>query len=268
MDALEKDVKSVNIPTIDKSLIETAQNATQKGNHSRATQTYKQLIDKNPNNNTYKVLYAESLRREGKVDEAIFVFDSILKSEPDNLDALEGKGIALMLNGNLDEASAIFTNVMGMDATRWRTVNGAGVTLALKRKVHDAIEYFREALVLSDNNPTVLNNVGMTMAINEDFTGSEKALKLAISKTADGSYERKRTELNLALIHGMAGRMKDAEMILRKHMPEPLVYNNLGLYASLGKNKDLAQKYLNKALTQSPVYYQNASDNLKKIQGK
>ncbi|MCH8323455.1 MAG: glycine--tRNA ligase subunit beta [Proteobacteria bacterium] len=101
-----------------------------------------------------------------------------------------------------------------------------------------------------------------------NFTWGHRFLapeKIQVSSFYDYEAKLKKVELNLSLIYGITGQMNQAESILRKYFDEPIVYNNLGIYAHLGDDNDLAHTYLNKALTSSPGIYESAWNNLKRI---
>jgi Flp pilus assembly protein TadD len=260
-----KGIDGPDIPTVAETMNKSADAAIAKGEYTKAIQYYQQIVEKNPESVKYKYKLAEAYRRSGDSEKALALYNSMLAKNPKNLDALEGKAMVAMDRGNFGEASKLFNTVMSEDAARWRTINAAGILLALNRDIPESIEYFREALRLSPDNPTVLNNIGLTMAINKDFDGAIKAMQLASSLVADGTEQRKRIDLNAAMIYGINGDMANAENLSKKHLPDVAVYNNLGLFASLSKDETLAKSYLNKALTQSPVYYEKAWQNLEKI---
>jgi hypothetical protein len=58
------------------------------------------------------------------------------------------------------------------------------------------------------------------------------------------------------------GNMSAAQRIAEKHLPAGALENNLGFYAHLANDQELAKSYLNMALTGTPVYYERAWKNL------
>jgi hypothetical protein len=71
--------------------------------------------------------------------------------------------------------------------------------------------------------------------------------------------------LNLALVYASAGKLPEARKIAEAYLSGPSLNNNLGLYAHLAKDDNLAKSYLNMALTESKTYYGKAWDNLEAI---
>lgn len=263
MDALLKEAEGPNVPSMESSLLQSAKAATDKGEHVRAAQFYRQLAEKNP---TYMADYGEAIRRAGQSKQAIVVFDQALAKDPQNLNAKEGKALALMNEGDFNKAAALFGEVMAADASRWRTINALGIILALNKRVPDSIEYFRAALKLNPSNPSILNNVGLALAINEDFPGAIKALEEASRQATGQPRQKKQVDLNLSLVYGLSGNLNMAERIARPHLSSAELNNNMGMFAAYANDKELAKSYLNKALAASPTYYEKAWENLESVQ--
>lgn len=205
--------------------------------------------------------YAGLLRKARKYDEAIRYYNRLLALEPEDIDALEGKALCLVDKGQLDEADPVLTKIISKDKKRWKALNAAGISFSLRSRINEALQYYKAALEVSPNNVTVLNNIALAMAFNRDFDNAITFLERARSLATE-DYIKKRLDLNLSLIHGIAGNMEQAEKLARPHLSEPALFNNMGLYAYLSKNEDVAKTYLNKALSGSVLYYDKAWKNL------
>ncbi|MBN8530275.1 MAG: tetratricopeptide repeat protein [Alphaproteobacteria bacterium] len=205
--------------------------------------------------------YAGLLRKARKFDEAIRYYNRVLAIKPEDIDALEGKALSLVDKGQLDEADPVLTKVISKDNKRWKALNAAGISFSLRNRINEALQYYKAALEVSPNNVTVLNNIGLAMAFNRDFENATTFLERARSLATD-EFIKKRLDLNLSLVHGIAGNMEKAEQYARPHLSQPALYNNMGLYAYLNKNEDVAKSYLNMALSGSVLYYDKAWKNL------
>ncbi len=250
-----------DVPRIHQTLHSAAKDATKRGEYGKAVSLYQQLVDKERNNLDYLLGLAEALRRGGEHVKAIKVYHHMLTIEPDNLNALEGKGLATMALGEFSDAGKLFEQVVHTDPTRWRTLNALGILFSLKGHTEDGMAYYREALKQDENNPTVLNNIGLSWAVGRNFRKSIAALTRGIH-FSDTKERQKQIELNLALVHGISGDMETASKIASKHLEGPALDNNLGLYAHLANNDELAKSYLNTALTHSSTFYERAWRNL------
>ncbi len=261
---LEK-LKGPEPGSIDKTLNTQAEQAVSLGDFKRAAQMYKQLSDKNPNNSEYSIALADSLRRSGDNEDGLKIINAVVKKDGKNATALEVKGLILMNIGEFSEASKTFDQVMSIDGKRWRTLNAIGIMFAVKKMDAQAISYYNEALKASPDNPSILNNLALALAMDKQYDASIECFTHARHFLPSTSPEIKRIDLNLALVYAIAGRLDDAEQTAAPHLSKAALYNNMGFYAYLSKNKELAKSYLNMALTQSPVYYERAWKNLNAV---
>ena len=168
--------------------------------------------------------------------------------------------------GKNAEASENLKLVIQSDPTRWKALNAAGLIFAADGKFAESSQYFDAAARASNFNPSVLNNQGLIKALVGNYTDATQILENASLRAVTSPEQKKGIDLNLALVYGISGNMDKAEKLARLYLTEPEVFNNLGVYSSFSKNKDLAKTYLNKALADVPVYYEKAWQNLEKIQ--
>lgn len=251
---------SPHVETVEESLLSAAEAAMQVGEYKRAVSLYSQLSDGRKNDMRYMLRLAEATRRAGDTELAIKKYDLLLAKEPDNLDALEGKALAVMATGETVEAGRLLKQVLEKDGKRWRTLNALGILFAVKDMKDEALAYFNEAAKYSDQNPSVKNNIGLVQAMQGDETSATDTLQQA-ARHAQGEH-RKHIELNLAMVYGISGQMMQARRIAERHLEGVALTNNLGLYAHLANDDELAKSYLNMALSGSSVYYERAWTNL------
>lgn len=268
-DYADKKFAAMDGPEVDgmnATLERSAKEALDQGKPEAAAQFYKQLLDLPKNTDeqkyTYAIGMAEAFRRAGEVDSALKALNLVLDKDPDNLDALEGKGLALLADGKSVEAGRTLEQVMKKDATRWRTLNALGILFTTKNMIPEALAYFSEALKFSADNPSVLNNVGLSYAADRQFPKAIEALEQASRYAPSGSQRKRQIDLNTAMVLGIAGDLENARKLAAKHLKGPALDNNLGLYAHLSNNDALARAYLNTALSNSPMHYERAWKNL------
>lgn len=257
---------SPDVPTMSSSLEKSAIKALEDGNNARALSMYEQLYDKDEGEVRYQLGMAESLRRLGRHDEAIRYYDQIIEKHAGHLDAHEGKALALMSLGKPEDAGRIFTQIMERDPQRWRTLNALGILFVMKNMPNEGRAYFTESLRFSPNNPSVMNNIGLTQAILKDYRPAVLSLEAA-SRAAEG-LQQQHVDMNLAMVLGVSGDTEGARKIASKYLDGAALDNNLGLYAHLANNDELAKTYLNMALSSSTRYYQRAWQNLDIITNK
>jgi Flp pilus assembly protein TadD len=260
-------IKGPETGTISATLKAEAEKAEEAGDYKRASQIYKQIVDKEPDNKEAALALADDLRRSGDSENALKITDEVLKKDPNNASALESKGLVLMNTGEFTEASSVFGQVMKADAHRWRTLDAIGVLFALKNMDTEAFAYYNAALAESTDNVSVLNNLALTQAMNHEYDNAIITFQKAQRHAAQGSDQAKHVDLNLALVQAIAGHLDEAEQTAAPHLSKAGLYNNMGFYAYLSKNTELSRSYLNMALTQNPTYYERAWKNLGIVNG-
>lgn len=260
-----EEMEAPDVQGVNATLEKQAKDALDKGDISRAQQFYQQLLTSEKGSKAdklrYKIAYAETLRRLNKTDNALSAYDEILTEAPDNLDAQEGRGLTLMAMGKATDAGRAFSDIMEKDGKRWRTLNALGILFVTKNMIPEAMAYYTEALKFSPDNPAILNNVGLSQAVDKNYPRAIQALEQA-SRIAKSGERRRQIDLNLAMVYGASGDIDTARDIAEKYLQGPSLDNNMGLYAHLAKDDDLAKTYLNMALSGSTTFYERAWDNL------
>lgn len=247
------------------ALQSAATQAEQAGNFKLAAQTYEQMLERKPGDVPLMLAVADSLRRDGKSQRAISMYDSVLTKDAANVAAKEGKALAMIAVGDFDTPVAILDEVMAADPTRWKTLNALGILFTTRGMQPEAQRYFEEALKQKPGSASIMNNLGLSMALEKNYNGAIDTLGQASALAVAGSTERKRIDLNAALVFASAGRLEDASHLAEQYLSGAELNNNLGLYAHLAKDDQLAKAYLNKALSDSKVYYAKAWENLEEL---
>lgn len=253
------------VPSVQDALLETARKAEAQGDFAQAAQLYQQILEKHPDNTDAAVALGDCYRRLGQNDKALAVYDGVLRQDPEMLAAKEGKGLALMAKGDFATAGPIFESIMKEDPKRWKTLNALGILFTTRNMQPEAQQYFNEALKYNPDSASVTNNIGLSQALERRYGVVGDTLEKASSLAPANSRQRKRIDLNRALVFALQGKLDDARAIAGNYYSGAALDNNLGLYAHLAKDDQLAKAYLNMALTESKVFYEKAWDNLKTI---
>jgi len=253
------------IPTMQESQDEAAKAAEKKGDFAQAVQIYQQMLEKNENDSDTILALADALRRNGEYEKATSAYDNLIKKDPNNLAAREGKGLVMLSKGDFETPTSIFLDVLKIDGKRWKSLNAVGILFTTRGLYPESQRYFEESLHQNPRNVSVMNNLGLAQALNKQFSASVATLQNASAQSSVEGLDRKRIDLNLAMVYASMGKLDEAEKIARLHLTGVQLSNNLGLYAHLAKDDQLAKSYLNMALTDSTVYYSKAWDNLEAI---
>ena len=256
------------VPTIQDTMLESAKNAEKQGDYAAASKIYTQMLEKSPNNKDLLFALGESYRRAGDNDKALSIYDMLIKQEPTMAAAKESKGLVLLAKGDFDTPSTLFEEVLQAEPKRWKSLNAMGILFTTRNLQAEAQQYFQAALEQSPSNPSVMNNLGLSLALNNRASEAIETLGQASALTTNSSFDRKRIDMNLSLVYAINGQLDKAEDIAEQYFSGYALKNNMGLYAHLANDDQLAKDYLNMALTENKVFYERAWDNLQSISNK
>lgn len=260
------EMKGPEVPGLKEALVNGAKQAEDAGEYAKAAQFYQQLMEKEPENEAHRFAYAESLRKAGAYEAAVETYDTLEDSEELRIPALEGAGLALMAEGEFDDAGDRLADVMEADTTRWRTINAIGILFTIKQMYPEARQYFAEALAQAPKSIAVHNNMGLMEALAEEYDESIRLLREAGDIAGKSNEQAKvQTDMNLALVYAIKGDLDRAEAVASRHLDESKLLNNMGYYAHLADDDQLAKSYLNMALTSSDRHYEKAWQNLETL---
>ena len=104
-----------------------------------------------------------SLKEQGKIDEAISIYDRALEVEPESAHAHYYKGNALMELKRLDEAETSFKRAIELKPDYPQAHNNLGNVLKDRGRLDEAVARYRRALEINPNYVLAHNNLGNAM---------------------------------------------------------------------------------------------------------
>lgn len=108
-------------------------------------------------NRTIQIKIDKAIRLlQNNSEEALKIFNEILKNEPDNIDALNGKGSALMKLNRFDDAEKCFDKSLSISENIAALIN-KGIILKSKKDYQNAIYYFNKAIEMDFEMNTILS---------------------------------------------------------------------------------------------------------------
>jgi len=143
------------------------------GRGEDADESFEDFFDKRPEDG--KVARGANLLKEGHTDEAIEIFQSLIRENPRNVNAMRFLAMAYFDAGErLDDAEALLRRVVEMapDFTvGWLSL---GTVLVERTKVLDAIEAYKQVTRLEPKNPAGWGGLGNAYAVaNYQDKGAE-----------------------------------------------------------------------------------------------
>ena len=166
---------------------------------------------------------AQALRELGQFDQAATLAQSVLLTQPSNVEAMLEVGRAHIARGQAFYGIGPLEQARALAPTDWRPLSLLGVAYTQVRRIEDGKAAWNEGLRLSRDNPDILTNAAMALTAQGDARGGEVLLRRAV--TQPGATLK--TQLNLALVLGLQGNMGEAEQIVRRALPPEAADRNL-----------------------------------------
>jgi tetratricopeptide (TPR) repeat protein len=140
-----------------------------------------------------KIQEGNLLMNKSKYEDAIKLYDQVLKIDPSSVEALNGNGLALNKLGRYQDAITWLDNALKIEPTSAKLLNNKGVSLANLDKFGEAITWFDKAIKIDPSFIDALYNKGGALAelgkYGEAAIWTNKALE--IDKTHQNSSSSK-----------------------------------------------------------------------------
>ncbi|WP_156453061.1 tetratricopeptide repeat protein [Polycladidibacter stylochi] len=204
---------------------------------SGALQRWSLAYEKDKKNRSAILNYSAALRvnKQGEQAEAILRKGVISHQSDTEISSAYGKVLAE--NGKLDEALNVFNSALDPTNPDWRILSAKGAILD-QQGHHDAARaLYRQALKIAPGQPTILNNMGLSFLLAGDLKQAETVLRKAI----DEGYGSSRIRQNLALAIGLQGRYDEAMALARAELDPVKAEKNIAYLQMMLKSRKLAQ---------------------------
>lgn len=116
------------------------------------------MVTKRPAESLFAQAYAH--HRAGRIDEAVRLYEKLLKAQPANADVLHLLGVIAMQSGNYERARKLISTALIHHPDHPNLLNSLGETLRLAGLHVEAEQLLRRALQAAPANPDALNNLG------------------------------------------------------------------------------------------------------------
>jgi protein O-mannosyl-transferase len=158
---------------------------------------------------------ATELRDEGRLDDAIALYQTGLRINNSDMFGHNDFGVALYEKGRVDEAIAHYETALRINPTIASAHSNLGVALARKGREHEAMAHYQQAANLQPDNATFQNNLAWLLATSAD--GSLRDGKRAVELAQDANDLSGGTEPSvldtLAAALAEAGRFAEADAV-------------------------------------------------------
>jgi Flp pilus assembly protein TadD len=199
--------------------------------------------------------------RLGRSERALQAYLKVIELDPTQVDAHEEAGLDYLAIGDTAAAREQLTRALELDPARWRSQNGLGILADGAEDHAEAIGHYEAALKLNPKSAMVLNNLGYSRYLSGDYDHAARDLYAATQ--LDAGY--KAAWSNLAMVYAHRGWYPVAIEILSKVADKATAYNDVGYIAFQRGDLEQSEQLLNEAIRLSPVYYETAHRNLRRV---
>lgn len=129
-----------------------------------AAATLKTMPDQHPHNLAEAQSRARELHHLGRLEEALELYDAILRAKPDHFDALHMKGVICRQSGNPTEAARLIADAIAINPKSANALCNYGFALADLRRFADAIANYDRAIELQPKHYNAHYNRGLALS--------------------------------------------------------------------------------------------------------
>lgn len=240
--------------------VDDANRALDDKDYERAYEILRQHLTLNPTDDAAKLSLARTYLGRNEGHNAQIVLDSLSEDFDENPQVQLLRGLALLVIGERAEATVQLELALEADPSLWRAANGLGLIHDLEQRWEEAEASYQLALEEKSDSAVVHNNLGYSYLQQGRLDEATKAFTTSVSLEPDLIIARS----NLRLALAAKGRYTDATAgTERKKLPQ--VLNNIGYIAMLRGDFESAGVFFQRAIAESPVYYDTAEENLERL---
>jgi len=207
-----------------------------------------------PDNPEANCNLANGLKTKGRISEAIDHYQRAIRLSPDYPDAHTNLGNALYKLGRVDEAITHYLKAVKVKPNDADLQCNLAIALQAVGRHADAAEHYRQALRFKPDDPAILNNLGFALQSSGDSGQAVTCFKNALR--IDPNFVDAHN--NLALVLRSQGRFDEAlahfNQALKLKPDFPEAHNNIGLLLQLKGNLDDAVAQFNLAVKLKPDF--------------
>ena len=227
----------------------------------KALYYYVKALEFNPKDILALMALARIHSAQGNIDPTILAYQLILEQEPNNIEAMEGAGLALLKINRANQAKAMLEKANELAPDRPLTLMGLAVYYDLISDFDRANELYQKAAKIAPKSVKILNNYAYSRYLAGDLEESENIYKKLLRQAPNHTQGL----LNYGLLQARTGEMVEALQTLKKVLTEYEAYNELGYIYMMQQDYGKARRLFELAISSSPTYFERASKNLEQL---
>lgn len=207
----------------EENLLRTAERMEATGNMGGAAHVYRKLLDGSSGDKLPLYLkLGASLIAAGDMEEARKVFEEALRV--DKGDQAKGQlGRCYLMAGKADMAITIFQDILKTKTDNVQAYNCLGVAYDLKKDHKTAQDFYKKALELDSDNVEIKANLALSLAFSCNYA---EALQLMVPIGSQLGATAKQRH-NLATVYALAGQEDKATELFGRDLEQGRTKNSL-----------------------------------------
>ena len=197
----------------------------------------------------------------GNQDLAGLAYKRALQVDRHNTQALTGIGIILLKKREMNPAKVLLLRSVELDDSQWQAHNALGIIEDLQSNHQLAIAHFQVALQIKPESPMLMNNLGYSYYLSDSWAAARKLYQKALNVAPD----YKRAWQNLGLLYSREENYRSALDAFSHAMETSQAYNDVGYLSMLEGKYALSERFLERAINESPSYYETANENIERL---
>lgn len=216
------------------AMLRVAERAWQKNDATTALGIYATAAKQRPTDPAPYLKISEILRKTGRPQEAISVYQRILAFDANNLAAHHGIGFSHLQMEKPYLASQSFRNALEIDSNDSKSLGGLAVAFDKAGDHEQAQSYYQRAVKADPNNLNHKSNLALSLALSGKTEQAIAILKV-VTENPNATAKHRQT---LALAYGLAGKSGEAMKYSRMDLSEEDARNNALYFEALNSNAD------------------------------
>lgn len=216
-------------------VMRVADRAWAKKDAATAMRLYATAAKQQPQNTEPLLKIAEILRKTGRIDDAISVYEKTLAIDPNSVEAHHGIGYTHLQIEKPYLATRSFANALKIDPRDAASLGGLGIAYDKAGDHKKAQEYYKQAVKLDPSNLNYKSNLALSLALSGQTEQAIAILKV-VTDSPEATAKHRQT---LALAYGIAGKSKEAMRYSRMDLSEKDARNNALYFEALNGRTDV-----------------------------
>lgn len=184
-----------------------------RGERKNADTRLNNIIGKWPGLIEAKVMYADAIRLDGKFDEAKYIFEEILRSDPKNVDSMMGLALIELQLNNDGKADEIVKMALAINQNNSKAHRLAGLLSMRKEQYDAAVDEYKKAVEFSSRpDPDLFADYGLALMRARKYDSARAAFEQDIQLRP----QEPTACLRLALLEQTAGNLVRAKQLYLK----------------------------------------------------